>query len=235
MKRRSPFKLRLRSLAKPTPRRIYRFRRRVKQLRVYLALYTLPAEPPTAPALDSLFRRAGKLRQAYLTWSAIQDWGFPLEKTAGKYVKKQRKRFLDALKLHKKEVRVVLSQWKQLYPPPWQQGKVPASWLRQGEQWAQVHKAKLKNFPPVPETPEQFHELRQVLRNWELAARWVELPEIPPSSLTKSLGDARDLYLLLRWLRRKGAEESFCEAVEREYRRAYEAALKLWQGWCSGL
>lgn len=235
MKQRSPFKLKLRSLAQPTPRRIYRFRRRVKGLRVYLALYTLPADPPAAPALDILFRRAGKLRQAYLTRKAIEQWDFPLEKITSKRIKKQKRRFLEAFKLYKKEVKALLRQWKKLYPPPWQQGEVPASWIRQGEQWVQLHKAKLKAFPPVPETPEQFHELRQVLRSWELAAQWVNLSELPPSSLTKSLGDARDLYLLERWMRKRGVEEAFCEAVEREYRRAYETALKLWEEWRSGL
>ncbi|MCS6789968.1 MAG: hypothetical protein NZ580_03190 [Bacteroidia bacterium] len=235
MKRHSPFRLKLRSLTKPTPRRIYRFRRRVKQLRVYLALYTLPADPPAALALDALFRRAGKLRQAYLTWQSIQDLDFPLEKVIRKQIKKQRKRFLEALRLHRKEVRALLHQWRKLYPPPWKQGRVPASWLRQGERWVQLHKAKLMSLPPVPETPEQFHELRRVLRSWELAARWVELPAVPPPSLTKALGEARDLYLFVQWLRKKGVEETFYEAVEQNYRQAHEAALSLWQAYRSAL
>ncbi|GEM_PF-1805275 len=238
MKRRSPFRIGLRRVKRPTPKAIYRFRRKVKRLRVYLGLYAFPSEAPSSPALDKLFRRAGKLRQAYL----YLDWvkaNAPEWKTAAKAeVRYRKRRFRKAYKALRQAVREVLSVWEKRFPPPWKEHSALSGlevWQQQGRRWVEAHKAALRAFPAPPYSRSQLHELRTLCRRWELAQVWVELDELPPQGLTALLGDARDLYLLWRWLQEMGAPEALLHRIQRQETEKESQALLLWQSWRSSL
>lgn len=235
VKRRSPFRIGLRRLKRATPQTVYRFRRRVKRLRVYLALYALPSEAPSSPALDKLFRRAGKLRQAYLYLDWVKanapDW-----KAAAKAeVRYRKRRLLKAYKALRQPVREALSAWKKRFPPPWKGHAGLEVWQQQGRRWIEAHKAALRAFPEPPYSQSQIHELRTLCRRWELAQVWVELDELPPQGLTALLGDARDLYLLWRWLQEMGAPEALLHRIQRQETEKESEALHLWQSWRSSL
>lgn len=231
--KRDPFRLGLRRLRRATPKAVYRFRRRVKRLRVYLALYALPGDPPSSPALDRLFRRAGKLRQAYLHHAWVKAHAPTWKAAAKAEIRYRKRRFLKAYETLRREVRQVLSTWKKRFPPPWENGSDLRVWFQQGERWMQIHREALRAFPDPPYNPAQIHELRTLCRRWELATVWVELPEVPPAELTTLLGEARDVHLLWRWLQDTGADDAILHALQRLQSEKENQALLLWQDWRS--
>ncbi|MCS7162765.1 MAG: hypothetical protein NZ958_05510 [Bacteroidia bacterium] len=232
----NPFRLGLKALSRPSPKRIYRFRRRVKRLQAYLALYTFPAEPPISEALLTLYRAAGKLRQAHLIQKALKPYGPPWYKLAKKRRKKWLRRFRKVWKATYKATRADLRRWAESFPPPWKSGlRMRRFWHQQVQNWGEAQKRRILALPEVPTTPEMLHQLRQALRRWELAGKWAELPLMPPAALTQLLGEARDLYLLLRWLRKKGASEDFLQPIVAAQQEKQAQALELWQSWRSSL
>lgn len=230
---RNPFRLGLKRVRKATPKAIYRFRRRVKRLRVYLALYTFPAEPPSYPALDKLFRRAGKLRQAYLNRDWVQKHLPEWKEAAYRAINYRKKRFLKAYKKLVKEVKAELKAWKKRFPPPWKGRDGMDFWEGQVRRWIEAHKEALRAFPSPPYAPEQIHELRTLIRRWELTKVWAPLPEIPPEALSTKLGTVRDLYLLIRWLQREGADSDLIASLQARQQAYEKEALALWESWRS--
>ncbi|MCX7980217.1 MAG: hypothetical protein N3A68_04100 [Bacteroidia bacterium] len=229
MLKKAPFHLRLRKLTHPTPRRIYRFRRRIKRLQAYLLLYVFPQTPPSAPPIETLYKQAGKLRQAYLIRKAAEDFSPTLIKKAQKQVRKRKRRFLKAYRLHKAEAKKILREWADRFPVPAEEAF--QRWHMQGHTWLQSWKAPLSDFPLSPYTPERWHDLRGLLRTWEMAAYWVKLPEIPPPGLTDYLGKARDHYILYKWLVKQGSPPSLQDKIKRKYRKYEQKALETWQNW----
>lgn len=118
MPKKNPFRLRLHKLTNPTPRRIYRFRHQVKRLRAYLLLYVFPKEPPPLPPIDMLYKKAGKLRQAYLIRKATKDFSPSIFEKARKQVKKEKKRFLKAYWALRPEAKKFLKVWAKRFPLP---------------------------------------------------------------------------------------------------------------------
>ncbi|MDW8015791.1 MAG: hypothetical protein RMK19_07240 [Bacteroidia bacterium] len=224
----------LRRLRQLTPSAVYRFRRRIKRLRVYLSLYTFPAEPPTHPSLDTLFRRAGKLRQAYLNLEWIQAHAPHWRKAAKKEVKRRRRRLKRVYKAERQTIRDLLRTWKERFPFPWRSEEGLLFWAQQVSRWVQAQKQNALSFPAPPFDPTQLHELRTILRRWELAGTWAPLPETPPANLTSLLGKVRDLYLLHKWLTRTGAEEELLQRVEQLQKDTEAQALALWNDWRFG-
>lgn len=235
VKRRNPFRVGLGRLRRATPKVVYRFRRRVKRLRVYLGLYAFPAEPPASAALDKLFRRAGKLRQAYLHLEWVREHAPDWKAAAKAEVRYRKRRLRKAYKALQAAAHKDLSAWKKRFPPPWKGHSGWEVWTQQGRRWVEAHKAALRTFPEPPYTPRQFHELRTLCRRWELAQVWVDLEEVPPPTLTPILGDVRDLYLLWRWLQDVGAPEGLLHRVQRLQTEKESEALHLWQTWRSSL
>lgn len=228
-----PFRIGLRRLRSLSPKSIYRFRRKVKRLRVYLALYNFPADPPSNPALDKLFRRAGKLRQAYLHMEWLQTLAPEWKKAAKAEIKYRKRRLRKVLKPSIKEVQKAIMEWEKRFPEPWTTAEGMQLWQDQGRHWTDFHKEKLRAFPPPPYTSEQLHDLRTLLRKWELAGYWADLPESPPKGLATLLGEARDLYLLQKWLRKVGAEDSLLETVQNLQEQKTTEALVQWETWRS--
>ncbi|MCX8113193.1 MAG: hypothetical protein N3E49_08395 [Bacteroidia bacterium] len=235
MKRRNPFRLGLRRLRKPTPKAIYRFRRRVKRLRVYLELYTFPSEAPHSPALSRLFRRAGKLRQAYLHEEWVRLHAPEWRKAVKKEIRYRKRRFSKLYRKSVEDIRGVLAEWRKRFPPPWKEKESLVMWEKQGQSWIQVHKATLRQFPSPPYTTKQLHELRTLIRKWELATVWVDLLERPPAELSTLLGEARDLYLLQKWLTQKGSKKPLLDSIRHELLRKESQAIALWQSWRASL
>ncbi|MEN3041250.1 MAG: hypothetical protein ABDH66_06915 [Bacteroidia bacterium] len=228
-----PFRLGLRRLYKLSPKRVYRFRRKVKRLRIYLGLYSFPADPPSHPALDKLFRRAGKLRQAYINWDLVKVLAPKWEDKAKEEVKHRKNRLKKVLKPLSRAAKQILKEWEKRYPIPWTTPEGIQLWQEQGRRWVEFHKSQLKAFPSPPYMPEQLHELRTLLRRWELASHWLILPELPPEGLTKLLGDARDLYLLHRWMEKIGADVDSLETIQKLYQQKQTEALAQWELWRS--
>lgn len=229
----NPFRLGLRALRRAKSKAVYRFRRRVKRLRVYLALYALPNDPPSSPALDKLFRRAGKLRQAYLHRAWIKAHA-PIWKPAIKAeIRYRRRRLLKAYDSLVKEARQTLSIWKKRFPAPWKGTSSLPVWVQQGQRWVELHREALRAFPEPPYTPEQLHQLRTLCRQWELANVWVELPELPPAELTTLLGEARDVHLLWRWLQDIGEDDAVLHKLQQLQAEKEAQALRLWREWRS--
>ncbi|MCX7606444.1 MAG: CHAD domain-containing protein [Bacteroidia bacterium] len=229
----NPFALGLKGLRRPTPKRIYRFRRRVKRLRAYLALYAFPAPPPTCSALDALFKAAGKLRQLHLIHDQVQQICADLQKKSKKELRKKEEKFIQSYKGNRKEAARCVKNWKQKFPPPWTNGGREKAWERQGKRWLQAKRTQLVSFPETPDTPHVWHDLRRFLRQWELAGKWVPLSPLPPAELTQALGETRDLHLLLRWLQKQGAPPKCQSPVIEAFRRKEEEALRQWQEWRS--
>lgn len=196
----NPFALSLGRLRKPTSRRIYRFRRQVKALRAYLALYTFPAEAPTDAALDALYQAAGKLRRAYLIRKALRNLALEGESALRRRLRKRKKQFRTAYKLHKKAIRATLRRWRAMYPFPGPEPSAQQLWQAQAERWVNFLRKRVLEFPEEPADAEAWHELRRILRQWELGAKWVALPQLPPKVLAQLLGDWRDQQALLAWL-----------------------------------
>lgn len=229
-----PFRLRWKRLKKPSPRRIYRFRRAVKRLRAYLSVYTFPASPPDLPALSELYKAAGKLRQAYLIRKQVKKWLPQQKKAAKERVRRRIRQFHRAyaaqIEAAKAELRAVARQ----FPSP-PKAEKETFWKGQVNHWLSTLKETLRAFPNPPYSPPQWHELRKHLRTWEMAAEVQDLPELPPTGLTKALGQARDLHLLLQWLEKRGAPSSDLTPI-RESMQAWEnQALEQWVGWRSSL
>ncbi|MCS7152337.1 MAG: CHAD domain-containing protein [Bacteroidia bacterium] len=232
-KKRNPFKVGLRRLRKATPKAVYRFRRRIKRLRVYLALYSFPQPAPHSKAIDKLFRRAGKLRQAYLYLEWVKLHAPEWKDAAKAEISYRKRRFKKAYKKLVKEVKSTLAEWEKRFPPPWIKEESLPLWENQGRLWVEAQKEALRKIDSESLTPEKLHELRTILRQWELAAAWVELPEKPPANLTTYLGEARDLYLLQRWLQKLGAEESLLQHIHTLRADLESQALAVWRKWFS--
>ncbi len=230
-KKPNPFALSLGRLRKPTSRRIYRFRRRVKALRAYLELYTFPAEAPTDAALDALYRAAGKLRRAYLIREALPAIA-PSEKAAlAKKLRKRKKRFKKAYKLYRKPLRATLRLWRERYPFPGSEPSAQQLWQAQAKRWVESLRRWVLAFPEEAADAEAWHELRRLLRKWELGAKWAPLPEVPPKTLSQLLGDWRDQQALFRWLSRRGVDPVRLAPLQAEIRTA-QAKLRLaWAQW----
>ncbi|MCS7189396.1 MAG: hypothetical protein RMJ66_06480 [Bacteroidia bacterium] len=200
----------------------------------YLTLYAFPAETPISPALTAIYKAAGKLRQAYLIRKQLEDLDPTLHKKVQKLIRKRKKQFLQVYDTHRRLLRQQLRNWKRQFPLPWLYPETQQSWKKQTKNWINLVKAKLRAYPPPPYTPQVWHEIRKWLRQWELAKTWVSFSDLPPSHLTKKLGDARDLYLLLRWLEKQGLSETpTYTQVQAAYTQKEQEALMLWQAYRS--
>ncbi len=228
----NPFALRLKRLQKASPKAVYAFRQRVKRLRVYLELYAFPAPPPNEPALDALYQLAGKLRRAWLNKKYAQKWAPSLLKAAKKRLRKRKKIFLTRYPELIPPIRKTLHGWKKRFPFSFTLQE-EHFWQSQVEAWLQAVRSRLEAFPPPPYLPEQAHELRILLRSWEKAAEIYPLPETPPKHLTKALGRARDIFLFLKWAKKKAQDPELLAPIQSRYQRWHEEALASWWAWRS--
>lgn len=231
----NPFSLKLGQLRKPTSPRIYRFRRRVKALRAYLDLYTFPGEPPTDAPLDALYRAAGKLRRTYLIREALPTVAPSEKETLARQLLKRKKRFQKAYKLYKKPIRATLKRWRARYPLPASAPSAQQLWQAQAARWVEALRKEVFGFPEVPADAEAWHDLRRLLRKWELGAKWAPVPELPPKALSQLLGDWRDRQALLSWLLKRQVDPIYLAPLRAEIQIQEIQIRKAWAKWRSTL
>jgi hypothetical protein len=179
------------------------------------------------PALDEMYRLAGKVRKFQLFRQQAKKATSTTKRLIRKRLRKWRKQARRYWGLHGAAIQSQVATWRQQYPWPPQ---APDLWERQVKTWLGALYESLLSYSHQTLSSEALHEMRRLLKMWELARTFAPLPE-PPPKIVQTLGETHDYDVLLRWFQKQAPQDPLLTKTIQKHDKVQAKALQLWNAY----